>query len=359
MQRKCNFGIIGSGWRAEFYMRIAQALPDLFQVSGIVTRNKEKKVQFEKTFGYRVYNSIDDLLLEHQPDFMVVSVSKTVAAGITAQLSQKGIAVLAETPPATNIKELNELYKLVKSGARIQIAEQYFLQPMNAAALSVMQSGRMGNINYALVSFSHGYHAISLIRKILGIGYENAIIQAHKFSFPLVEGFTRAGMPEKESIKDNEHVFAFFDFGNKLGLYDFENNQHRSWARSQRIMARGERGEINNADVKYLKDFETPIELTLKRMQAGESGNLEGYYFKGVLCGEQWIYQNPFIPISFSDEEIAIAMCLLKMKEYVEGGPEFYSLAEASQDQYLALMMEQALESGEKVTTQTQGWAHS
>ena len=34
-----NFVIIGGGWRAEFYLRIAQLLPDRFNVTAICVRN--------------------------------------------------------------------------------------------------------------------------------------------------------------------------------------------------------------------------------------------------------------------------------------------------------------------------------
>lgn len=46
----------------------------------------------------------------------------------------------------------------------------------------------------------------------------------------------------------------------------------------------------------------------------------------------------------------------MRMSEYANGGPDFYSLAEACQDRYLDLMMEQAIESGEKVRTEKQAW---
>ena len=48
---------------------------------------------------------------------------------------------------------------------------------------------------------------------------------------------------------------------------------------------------------------------------------------------------------------------MLKMAEYVDGGPDFYSLAEACQDRYLDIVLEQAQESGEEVTTTTQAWS--
>lgn len=357
MKRKCVYGIIGSGWRAEFYMRIAQALPQLFEVCGVVSRSEEKRTVIQKNFGCQVYGTPEELLHSARPDFVVVSVNGAVACEVTAPLVKKGIPVLAETPPAKDLEGLKQLNRLAGTGGRIQVAEQYHLQPMYQAALSMIHSGKLGECRYVHVSFSHGYHAVSMIRKALGIGFENAVIQAHRFTFPRVEGFSRMGLPEEEILKANDHVFAFLDFGGKVGFYDFEANQHRSWARSQRVMARGERGEINNDSIKYLKDYKTPVELNLKRMQAGEGTNLEGYHLKGILAGEDWIYVNPFLPAGLSDEEIAVATCLMKMREYVNGGSEFYSLAEASQDQYLAMMMQQAVETGGRIVTETQEWA--
>ena len=58
-----------------------------------------------------------------------------------------------------------------------------------------------------------------------------------------------------------------------------------------------------------------------------------------------------------SDDEIAVATCLQKMAEYVDGGPHFCSLAQASQDHYLGLMMEQAIATQQPVETQSQVWS--
>ncbi|RAP75255.1 hypothetical protein [Paenibacillus montanisoli] len=101
----------------------------------------------------------------------------------------------------------------------------------------------------------------------------------------------------------------------------------------------------------------TPIELEFRRQNAGENGNLEGYYFKGILAGEEWAYRNPFAPGRLTDDEIAIATCLAKMADYAAGGPSFYSLAEASQDHYLSMLINESLAAGAPVRSETRIWA--
>jgi hypothetical protein len=123
------------------------------------------------------------------------------------------------------------------------------------------------------------------------------------------------------------------------------------------LSVRGDRGEIFDNRLTLLADYSTPVSLDLKRINRGEEENQEGYYLDGIMAGEQWIYRNPFLPARLYDDEIAIASCLRKMEEYIAGGPSFYSLPEASQDQYLGLMMEKAISSSEIVRTVRQPWA--
>jgi len=37
---KTTFGLYGSGWRAEFFLRVAKALHERFTVAGVVTTNR-------------------------------------------------------------------------------------------------------------------------------------------------------------------------------------------------------------------------------------------------------------------------------------------------------------------------------
>jgi hypothetical protein len=75
------------------------------------------------------------------------------------------------------------------------------------------------------------------------------------------------------------------------------------------------------------------------------------------MAGSEWVYHNPFIPARLTDDEIAIATCLIKMNEYAKGGPNFYNLAEASQDHYLSMVINEAIKSKTTIQTTTQPWA--
>ncbi len=354
-----RFGIVGGGWRTLFYLRVAHELPARFQVEGMVVRDVAKGQALEAKWGVKTYRTLDELLHASSPRFMVVSVPWATSPQVLRMLAEHALPALAETPPAPDLAGLVALYELAQGGARIQVAEQYHMQPLHAARLAIVQSGRLGSVTQAQISAAHGYHGVSLIRKMLGITYENVTIRARKFVSPIVNSPDRSGPPEWEQTVQSQQVIAQLDFGDKLGIYDFTGDQYFSWIRSLRLLVRGERGEINNTTVRYLADFLTPITLELRRQNAGEDGNLEGYYHKGILAGDQWIYTNPFVPARLTDDEIAVATCLVRMDHYVAGGPDFYSLAEASQDHYISLLIEQALTSSEVVSTTTQPWATS
>lgn len=356
-ENKTTFGIVGSGWRSEFYLRIAQALPERFGICGLVTRSEETGKAIEQKFGVKTFRSAAEMLGGTAPDFVAVSVPGEATPGVIKELAGLGVPVLTETPPATDPEGLRRLAALSEKGAKIQVAEQYQFQPIHAARIALAASGRLGEPSYAQVSYSHGYHGMSMIRKLLGIGYENATVGGVRSVSPVVEGPGRKGLPERERIVEVPHDLAVLDFGGKTALYDFAVNQHRSFIRSQRILVRGSRGEISNLEVRLLKDFRTPLEFRLLLRYEGMNGLADGYCIRGVLALDEWIYSNPFIPARLSEDEIAVATCLKKMGEYVRGGPEFYGIPEAAQDCCLAMAVNRAIETGEKVRTETQPWA--
>jgi predicted dehydrogenase len=353
------FGIVGAGWRAEFFLRVARELPDRFRVGGMMVRDEGKGRAMEEAWPVETYRTLDELLRVPGLQFVVISVPWPVTPLMIRALAQRGMPALAETPPAPDLEGLLGLQDLIAAGARVQVAEQYQFQPLHAARLHIARSGRLGTVTQAQVSAAHGYHGVSLIRGLLGVTFESATIRAFEFRSPIVAGPGRGGPPAEEKIVDSRQVIAYLDFGDRLGVFDFTGDQYFSWIRSQRVLVRGERGEIKDRELRYLEDFATPVELELRRVDAGQNGNLEGYYHKGILAGGEWVYRNPFAPGRLTDDEIAVATCLSKMAAYAAGGPSFCSLADAAQDHYLGLTIDRAVQSGEAVVAGLQPWATS
>jgi hypothetical protein len=228
---------------------------------------------------------------------------------------------------------------------------------LHAARLAVARSGRLGRISQARVSAAHGYHGVDLIRRLLDLDREPLTVTAHRFVSPIVASPDRSGPPADERIVESDQVLALLDAGDRLGVYDFSPDQYFSWIRASRVLVRGDRGELNGKSVRTLLDHRTPAVGELIRHDTGHDGNLEGYFHRGITLGDEWVYRNPFAPARLSDDEIAVATCLARMGEWLDGGPDVCSLADAAQDHYLGLCIEDAARTGKPVRTPGHIWA--
>ncbi len=357
MDRPIRFGLIGGGWRAEFFTRVARELPERFELAGVMQRNAGKAAAFARKWNTKACKTLE-ALAGLEPDFVVVSVNAAAHPDYARELHRLNLPVLCETPAALDLPAMLAIWRLVEDGLRIHVAEQYLYQPLHAARLALIAEGKLGRVSSARVSAAHGYHGVSLMRRYLGIGFEDATIRARTFAAPLFEGPSRAGPPGAEKIVQSTQLLGEFDFGDRLGLFDFTDMQYWSYVRSHRVVIRGERGEIADREVCYLKDFRTPVLQELRRVDRGQFGDLEGFYHQGILAGDGYAFRNPWPRARLMDDEIAIATVLEKMGAYARGeGEGPYPFAEAAQDQYLSLHMSEAAATGTAVTTTRQPWA--
>jgi predicted dehydrogenase len=352
-----RFALVGSGWRAGFFVRIAEELPEHFTLSGIVTRREERARALTHEWHAPAYPSIADLLAADRPDFVILSVPSSVAVGQLSELAQAGMPALSETPPAPDVDGLRHLASLVDAGARIQVAEQYPYQPLHAARLALTDSGAIGRVSMASISFSHGYHAFSVMRRHLGVRGEPATIRASVVRGPVETGFTRAGARTSAETGEETRTVALVNVAGKLGLYDFGDNQHRSYVRHARIDVRGAKGEISEDKLQVVHGVDEVVTISLRREMGGADGDLSGHYLKGISGADGWLWRNRYPEARLADDELAIAECMHLMAGHAAGGPGFYGIPDAAQDHYLYLALQQAAASGETVTTEVQPWA--
>lgn len=325
-----KYGIIGAGWRSEFYLRIAALMPDSFKVSGIYIRNRQKREEFSKKYNTPIFDTLEKLL-ETDYDFIVSCVNKAGICDTVRELACKNIPLLTETPIGTSNKEIDAFLAEIKPDWRVQVAEQFHFSPRNMAIKSVIESGILGEVNQVQISCCHDYHAASLIRFFLNTGDE--MPKASSFTLPdTVNRYnSRAGLLSEPETVTAEEKFAFLKFKDKTALYDFNYEQYFSDIRSNRIVIKGTNGEIVNERCTYLRDG-LPHSFAFKRNSYGINENLDGYTLLNITAEGKVLYTNPFKGARMSDEEIAIATALLNMKKYLETGVPFYTLREAATD---------------------------
>lgn len=353
---KTRFAIVGFGWRAQFYQRAARMLPEKFEITAIVTRTRERALKIQEDTGIRAVCSMEEALKD-QPDFVLLCVPRTVMKDWIIRLMEQKIPVLCETPPGQNVEELNALWKeKVRLGGNVQVTEQYFLQPYYAAVIRLARSGILGEISNMNMSAIHGYHAVSIFRKVLGVEFENCEISGKRFRFPVTETRDRAGWHQEGRMlcPDRDRVDLVFESG-RTAFFDFSQEQYFSPIRSRSWNVQGSRGEIRNMDVCWLNDKNQVIREHMQREDDGVY-NIDGWSHLWITLEGQRIYENPFPGARFNDDELAVADVLQHMGNCVRNGMDFYPLREGLQDAYLDFCMEKALRTGDTVRTEVQSW---
>ncbi|MFG6202141.1 Gfo/Idh/MocA family protein [Nonomuraea sp. JJY05] len=353
-----TFGAIGSGRRTRFFLRLAAAMPDRLRVGGVVTRSAERGEEVTAEWGVPAFRSIDELLRHERPDYLAAAVPWPAMPDAIREVAGHGMPVLAETPPAPDLAGLRSLWRDVGGSGLVQVAEQYLLMPGHAARLALVREGVIGEPTSVQVSSTHLYHAVSLIRGLLGIGFDAAEVRAGAFEAPLADPLGFGGWTGDDTPQRLTTTIATLDFGGKTGLYDFTDNQWWNPLRTRRIVVRGSIGELVDDRVVRLVDPVTPVESALIRRDTGVDLNLELRDLKHISFDGRVVYRNPFEGASRSDDDIAVADILERTGAWArQEGPPPYPLAEACQDHLISLAIGESAKTGGPVTTGKEAWA--
>jgi predicted dehydrogenase len=346
-----TFVTVGAGWRAEFFWRIAAGLPDVSCLGAVVRSPRSLAVP---TFG-----SLQECLGVARPDFVVTAVPWATTPTVVTEVANRGLPVLAETPPAPDLAGLRSLWDEVGDTDLVQVAEQYLLMPSHAARAALVRSGAIGTPTQVQVSSTHQYHAVALMRGLLGAGRGRVTVHASTTTAPLVDPLTRDGWTDVAEPMPATTTIATIDFGDgRSGLYDFTDNQWHNQLRFRRILVRGTHGELRDDEVVRLVAPRTIVRSPLVRRQTGYDLDLDGFETDHVTFGSEVLFRNPYLGRRWNDEEIAIAALLDRMAAWVRGeGPPPYPLAEGAQDHLIALAVDEASDTGRSVTTAVESWA--
>lgn len=347
-----SFAIIGTGWRAEFFRRIGAALDGL-ECVGVVSRSPKDGLPVP------VYLSLEECLRAAKPDFVVTAAPWSVTPSLITELVERQVPVLAETPPAPDLDGLHALWAKVGDARLVQVAEQYSRMPAHAARIALVRSGVIGAPSRVDVSSTHQYHAISLIRTLLGTGRVPAQVRAVRTSAPLADPLSRAGWADPVPTKEAVTTLATIAFdGGGFGVYDFTDNQWHNQLLMRRLLVRGTLGELRDQDVVRLAADRTIVRSSIVRRQTGYDLDLDGFDTDHLTFGSDVLYRNPYQGLRWNDEEIAIGTLLADTAAWVDGaGPEPYPLGDGCHDHAIALAIERAAETGTAVRVDEQPWS--
>lgn len=350
MSPRTTFGIVGGGWRSHLLLRLADAAPGRLNAAGVVTRTADAGERVTAGWGVPTYRTIDELLKAEDVDYVVAAVSWPAMPGVIRDLVAAGMAVLAETPPAPDVDRMRSLWGDVAGSGLVQVAEQYLLMPGHAARHTVIQDGVIGQATSVEISSTHLYHAVSLIRGLLGVGMDDVVVNARDFRAPLVDPLTFDGWDLQAVPEPRTTTIATLDFGDRMGLYNFVENQWWNPLRTRRIVVRGSRGELVDNTVVRLVDPTSPVESSLVYRRTGVDMNLEGSELVHVSFDGRVVYRNPWLGTRLSEDDIAVASMLEAEGAWVRGeGPEPYPLAQACQDHAIGLAIQESARTGAEV----------
>ncbi len=346
-----TFALIGSGFRAQAFLEVARELGTVSCAGAVVRTPRQLDVP--------TFTSLDECLREVTVDFVLTATPRTVTPGLVIDAVNRGLPVLAETPPAPDLDGLRALWSAVGGSGLVQVAEQYPMMPSHAARATLVASGAIGTPTQVQVSSTQLYHAVALIRALLGAGRGPVSVRASRFTAPLVSPLSRSGWTDDEQAQPTTTTIATLDFGNgRSGVYDFTEQQTRNQLRFRRLTVRGSAGELHNDEVVRMTDPRTLLRTPLVRRQTGYDLDLIGYDTEHISLGSEVLYRNPYPGRRWMDDEIAMATLLERMANWVRGeGPEPYPLAEGAQDQQVALAIEESADTDSTVITSSEAWS--
>lgn len=348
-----TFALIGSGWRARMFVALARELGTVRCVGVVVRTGRSTEVP--------MFESLAECVREARPDFVLTTTPPSATPQVIIDAVERGLPVLAETPPAADLASLRALWSQVGDLEQVQVGEQYLMMPSHAARAALVRTGAIGVPTQVQVSSTQTYHAVSLMRGLLRVGRGPVTVRATRFSAPLISPLSRAGWTDDDVPHPTTTTIATLDFGDgHSGVYDFTEGQTRNLLRSRRLTVRGAAGELHDDEVVRLAGPQTIVRTPLVRRQSGHDLDLNGYDTEHITCGSDVLYRNPYVGRRWMDEEIAMATLLERMAAWVHGeGPEPYPLAEGIHDQHVALAIAESADHDRTVITSQESWSSS
>ena len=321
-----DFVLFGTGWRAEFYMRIADASPG-FKLNAIYTRSEERRREIEKR-GFKVFTSIEETLSEDH-DLAVIASGNEGLTALLEKLRDREVIACETSFLKLADKELDYISTNIYGYA----LEQYWHTPLYASIKEALPL--IGAIDSVYLSALHNHHAASIARYIFRDEKIKDIRTLSETNAKCIKTGSRAGIERGNEIQEYKRKITQIEYeSGRIFINDFSSNQYHSAIIPSRIEIRGVKGIITERGVTYVQEngYATTLPFVFHR---GSDKINEPMTLSHVTLGERTVFTNPFYPSLMNDDEIAIASMLKEIKE----GKSTYNIKEAIEDAKLGKLL--------------------
>ena len=299
--------LCGTGWRASFYIRIANLLPSLLKITSIYSSSRDRADEMRKK-GLNCVSSLNEAL-DTDHDAVIVATGKERFYPLMMELGKRGEFILSETT-FLSLSEQERAELAFLDGA---VMEQYPYDPVYAAAIEA--SKYLGNIDQLMISGLHNHHSAALARVILNLKDElPKEVLFYDFPSLITETGKRDSMIVGGAKEEYTRRLRLLRFNSSIFLHDFSTNQYHNYLIPKSLEIRGDNGILTLDGLRVVNSmgFHDYIPFVIHRDSVTWNSNMT---ISHITLGGKNVYVNPFYPVNLNDDEIGIATIIKNIVE--------------------------------------------
>jgi predicted dehydrogenase len=361
---RLRIAVLGVGRRGREHLETIATLPERFELVAIC--DPSEKALAAAPGQVAGYADPAELLHEQRPDVVVIATPPDTHYLMARLAADAGVHMLVETPLALTLAQMNELCEAVaRAGVKSEAGENMWRRPADRLTKQVLDAGLIGKIlrissYYDDAAENCPYHTMSRMRRYAGS--DPVEIRAFARTFAGIAPIVKPN----ETVTEESWTQAELTFANGvLGSCTYVTN----WTRPLRaghprfFSIEGTAGFIVSGlgapNVLRRVENGTAIDypLRIETQRVGDADVPDRFFYATDPPIE---FQNPYadrvLDRGTSTDGISRAMELDALYLSITADAATgYSLEQARRDQELAILINEAAESGEPIALPTAG----
>lgn len=167
--RILRMAVVGTGGRAMAHLATIPKLTDIYQLAAICDVKEERVKKVSEQVKVPGYTDIEKMLKAEEPDVVFIAVPPDGHHTMAKIVTEHGVHCITETPIATTLAYADIMINAAKeNGVKLEEAENVWRWPHERMKRVIVDSGLIGELNFAKLWYSSGsYHGMNAIRTLI------------------------------------------------------------------------------------------------------------------------------------------------------------------------------------------------